>query len=136
MAAAGNNSVQSRRLSLFRTCFLPYRVAFGELSCRGSIGDLIRYDPEVLLGGPPPVKSVYYKNAKIALVGDSGVGKSGLALAITGKQFVPTESTHGRKIAVIKRQRVRMPEDKREVRELILLESGPTWVSFDTPVAP
>ena len=29
-----------------------------------------------------------------AVVGDSGVGKSGLSLVLTGQSFVPTEATH------------------------------------------
>jgi GTPase SAR1 family protein len=39
---------------------------------------------------------VEYTNAKVVLVGDSGVGKSGLALVLVGRPFSPTESTHGR----------------------------------------
>ncbi|HXQ33457.1 MAG TPA: hypothetical protein VN843_05495, partial [Anaerolineales bacterium] len=41
---------------------------------------------------------VEYTNAKVVLVGDTGVGKSGLALALTNQPFVPTESTHGRRV--------------------------------------
>ena len=37
-----------------------------------------------------------YTNAKVVLVGDSGVGKSGLRLVLEGKSFVPTDSSHGR----------------------------------------
>jgi GTPase SAR1 family protein len=39
-----------------------------------------------------------YANAKVLLLGDSGVGKSGLAMVLAGKEFTPTESTHGRRI--------------------------------------
>ena len=39
-----------------------------------------------------------YANAKILLLGDSGVGKSGLALTLAGEPFQPTESTHARRI--------------------------------------
>lgn len=81
---------------------------------------LWRVEPETVLAASPSVKSVYYKNAKIALVGDSGVGKSGLALALTGKGFVPTESTHGRKITMLKRRRAKLPQNRSEIRELIL----------------
>ena len=44
-----------------------------------------------LLGTVPAVSSVHYTNAKIVLVGDSGVGKSGLSLVLTGQPFVATE---------------------------------------------
>jgi GTPase SAR1 family protein len=39
-----------------------------------------------------------YANAKVLLLGDSGVGKSGLAMVLAGEEFMPTESTHGRRI--------------------------------------
>jgi GTPase SAR1 family protein/energy-coupling factor transporter ATP-binding protein EcfA2/transcription elongation factor Elf1 len=57
-------------------------------------------DYERLQSGAPTglQKSVQYSNAKVVLVGDSGVGKSGLALALSGQQFAPTESTHGRRV--------------------------------------
>ena len=39
-----------------------------------------------------------YANAKVLLLGDSGVGKSGLGLTLAGEPFKPTESTHARRI--------------------------------------
>jgi GTPase SAR1 family protein/nucleotide-binding universal stress UspA family protein len=45
-----------------------------------------------------PATSTTYANAKVLLLGDSGVGKSGLALVLAGEDFRPTESTHGRMI--------------------------------------
>jgi hypothetical protein len=39
-----------------------------------------------------------YANAKVLLLGDSGVGKSGLGLTLAGEPFQPTESTHARRI--------------------------------------
>jgi WD40 repeat protein len=42
--------------------------------------------------------SVHYANAKVVLVGDTGVGKSGIGLVLSGEQFKPTESTHGRRV--------------------------------------
>jgi WD40 repeat protein len=39
-----------------------------------------------------------YANAKVLLLGDSGVGKSGLAMVLAGEDFRPTESTHGRRV--------------------------------------
>lgn len=42
--------------------------------------------------------SAHYRNAKVLLVGDSGVGKTGLSLVLLGEDFVPTDSTHGRKV--------------------------------------
>jgi GTPase SAR1 family protein len=45
-----------------------------------------------------PLATTTYANAKVLLLGDSGVGKSGLAMVLAGKEFTPTESTHGRRI--------------------------------------
>ncbi|MGD0044458.1 MAG: hypothetical protein ABSE84_29330, partial [Isosphaeraceae bacterium] len=39
-----------------------------------------------------------YVNAKVVLVGESGVGKSGLAHRLIEDRFVPTESTHGMQV--------------------------------------
>jgi len=39
--------------------------------------------------------NTYYINAKAVLVGESGVGKSGLGIRIAEKEFRTTESTHG-----------------------------------------
>jgi GTPase SAR1 family protein len=46
----------------------------------------------------PPDSVSTYANAKILLLGDSGVGKSGLGLVLAGEPFEPTESTHARRI--------------------------------------
>jgi GTPase SAR1 family protein len=45
-----------------------------------------------------PLATTTYANAKVLLLGDSGVGKSGLAMVLAGREFMPTESTHGRRI--------------------------------------
>jgi len=48
--------------------------------------------------GHAPTSVSTYANAKVLLLGDSGVGKSGLALVLAGELFRPTESTHTRHI--------------------------------------
>jgi GTPase SAR1 family protein len=45
-----------------------------------------------------PPATTTYANAKVLLLGDSGVGKSGLAMVLARNEFTPTESTHGRRI--------------------------------------
>ena len=45
-----------------------------------------------------PASVSTYANAKVLLLGDSGVGKSGLAIVLAGDPFRPTESTHARRI--------------------------------------
>ena len=64
--------------------------------------------------------SCLYRNAKVVLVGDSGVGKSGLGLVLTGQPFVPTESTHGRHVRTLENQRVRLDDGNEEIRETLL----------------
>jgi GTPase SAR1 family protein len=45
-----------------------------------------------------PASSSTYANAKVLLLGDSGVGKSGLGMVLAGEEFRATESTHARRI--------------------------------------
>ncbi len=53
-------------------------------------------DFAMLLGAEPAAPTVFYVNAKAVLVGDSGVGKSGLGIRLAEGEFRPTEgSTHG-----------------------------------------
>jgi GTPase SAR1 family protein/RNase P subunit RPR2 len=47
---------------------------------------------------PPVAASGRYVNAKVVLLGESGVGKSGLAHRLIEDEFVVTESTHGMKV--------------------------------------
>jgi WD40 repeat protein len=55
-------------------------------------------DFSTLSTAPPITSSVHYANAKVVLVGDTGVGKSGISLVLSGEGFKPTESTHGRRV--------------------------------------
>lgn len=59
--------------------------------------EILAIHPEAL-----PLKSAVavrtYVNAKVALVGESGVGKTTLAHRLVQDQFVATESTHGMKV--------------------------------------
>src|SRR5205085_4788072 len=53
-------------------------------------------DVSAILSAATATFSFHYTNAKVVLVGDSGVGKSGLSIVLTGQPFIPTESTHSR----------------------------------------
>src|SRR5204862_46374 len=55
-------------------------------------------DLEYLLGVASSFKTIHYTNAKVVLMGDSGVGKSGLGLVLSGQPFTLTPSTHGRRV--------------------------------------
>ena len=76
--------------------FNPKRLVLATLGRDGAAIDLWDVDGTYLSEAPPVVPTVFYTNAKVLLVGDSGVGKSGLALVLTGQPFVATHSTHAR----------------------------------------
>jgi GTPase SAR1 family protein len=54
------------------------------------------------------------------LVGDTGVGKSGLALVLTGQPWEKTDSTHGRRVWVMDAQEVEKEGGLKETRETLL----------------
>ena len=54
--------------------------------------------PKAILDRAATSRRRGYKNAKVVLLGDSGVGKSGLALRLWRDHWEPTESTHGMEI--------------------------------------
>jgi WD40 repeat protein len=77
-------------------------------------------DVEHLLHEASSTGTVHYRNAKVVLVGDSGVGKSGLALVLTGHRFTPTDSTHGRHVWLLDQQEVSLDSRLHETREIWL----------------
>src|SRR5215510_4755445 len=77
-------------------------------------------DAETLLGARPPADTAHYTNAKVVLVGDSGVGKTGLGLVLTGQVFVPTLSTHGRHVWTFASQEIELSGGRTETRETLL----------------
>lgn len=106
------------------TVFQPLSIGISRDNVLATFGDaqravsLWRLDPEVLLAGAE--RRSQYCNAKVVLIGDSGVGKSGLALALAGKPFVATESTHARNIWQLDEQVVELAPDLEETREILL----------------
>ncbi|MEW2429224.1 TIR domain-containing protein [Micromonospora sp. NPDC047644] len=75
---------------------------------------------ERLIADATYTSSSQYRNAKVVLVGDSGVGKSGLAFPLSGRMFEPTESTHGRQVWSSGRKEVRLSGGRKEIREVLL----------------
>jgi len=49
---------------------------------------------------------IRYASAKVVLLGDSGVGKSGLAQVLAGESFKETDSTHGRSVRTLSSRQV------------------------------
>ncbi|HEX7735566.1 MAG TPA: TIR domain-containing protein [Ktedonobacteraceae bacterium] len=85
-----------------------------------------KIDADTLVSGVLP--SMQYSNAKVVLMGDSGVGKTGLFTVLQGEPFKPSDSTHGRHVHTLESQDVPVNErgqlDKfgarRERREILL----------------
>jgi TIR domain/Ras family len=61
-----------------------------------------------------------YVNAKVVLLGDTGVGKSGLGLVLGGQEYQRTDSTHGRRVWTFDSREVEVPGAGRQTREVML----------------
>jgi len=61
-----------------------------------------------------------YGNAKVVLLGDTGVGKSGLGLVLSGQPYQPTDSTHGRNVWTLDAEEVEVPDGGKQTREVLL----------------
>ena len=79
-----------------------------------------RLDLEILQARISTHETAHYANAKVVLVGDSGVGKSGLGLVLSGQPFSATESTHARRVWPFDSQQVALDERRHETRETLL----------------
>lgn len=82
--------------------------------------DLVRLDYQVLGTMSAARTARRYANAKIVLVGDSGVGKSGLGLVMSGQPFAPTDSTHGRNVWTFEKSIETTPSGDVQTRETLL----------------
>lgn len=100
--------------------FHPHMIPIlATLSKKNMIIHIWKLDFDVILDAPP-ASSVHYTNAKVVMVGDTGVGKSGLGLVLTGKHFTPTESTHGRRVWKFDVSEVDLGGGRTETRETFL----------------
>ena len=61
-----------------------------------------------------------YVNAKVVLLGDTGVGKSGLGLVLSGEHYRATDSTHGRNVWTFDSQQVEKPGTGTQTQEVLL----------------
>lgn len=77
-------------------------------------------DTKMLLADGMVGRTLHYTNAKVVLVGDTGVGKSGLSLVLAGKTYKETESTHNRHIYVFDSNKVEVNKNVEEMREVLL----------------
>ncbi len=90
------------------------------LSEKGMVICIWDLDLDILLSTLSVTSSVSYTNAKVVLVGDSGVGKSGLGLVLSGQPFAPTESSHGRRVWTFDNREIELDGKRKETRETLL----------------
>ena len=64
--------------------------------------------------------SAHYVNAKVVLVGDTGVGKSGLSLVLNNQPFEATDSTPGRRVWTFDSREVEVGDNVTQTRETLL----------------
>jgi WD40 repeat protein/class 3 adenylate cyclase len=102
---------------------IAFHPAKSTLASLGEGGRVVRVwdlDVGALLAVRQVTSTVQYRNAKVVLVGDTGVGKSGLALVLTGQPFVPTDSTHARRVWTFDSAEIDSDELRKESRETLL----------------
>ncbi len=100
--------------------FHPQTMVLASLGKANSVIRLWELDLPFLLGGITAVDTVHYTNAKVILLGDTGVGKTGLGLVLTGAPFSATESTHGRHVWTMAQERIKFEDGREETRETLL----------------
>jgi len=101
-------------------CFHP---SLPRLAAAGARLSLYELDLDVLLGErqpSPTSRTVHYVNAKVVLVGDTGVGKTGLSLVLSGRPFQATDSTAGRQVWALGTSEDEMAGERRRTRETLL----------------
>ena len=88
---------------------LEFHPARPMLAARADDGRSVlvwKLDLDRMLGAAPVADSVRYANAKVVLVGDTGVGKSGMRERLVRSEFQPTISTHARVVETLQMERV------------------------------
>jgi len=106
--------------SLGGLAFHPNEPRLATLGERDLVIRIWQLDYDLLLGATASSETCHYRNAKVVLLGDSGVGKTGLGLVLTGKPWEATESTHGRHVWSFESDEAALPEGRREMRETLL----------------
>jgi WD40 repeat protein len=100
--------------------FSPKNSILATTSKNNSSIILWELDLELLKTITPVYTSLKYTNAKVVLIGDTGVGKSGLGLVLAGEPFSATDSTHGRRIWTFDTQTVVNETKRKETQETLL----------------
>ena len=102
---------------------LAYHPEEHVLATRDDRDNIIRVwdlDVDFLLDTSPAVPSVYYTNAKVVLIGETGTGKSCLARALMGEPFEPQPATHGMQVWTFLSHKVNRSAGGESMREILL----------------
>lgn len=85
-------------------------------------GTVVIWDLDVdeITGAPRRTETKSYANAKVVLVGNTSVGKTGLGLVLTGRKFRATESTHARHVWSLAAGTDQADQGKGVAREILL----------------
>jgi class 3 adenylate cyclase/GTPase SAR1 family protein len=100
--------------------FNPVAPVLATLGEHDTVIRLWHMDEEQLLTALSISRPTRYCNAKVVLVGDTGVGKSALGLVLSGMPFTPTESTHGRRVWELDRREINVGSGRSETQETLL----------------
>jgi class 3 adenylate cyclase/GTPase SAR1 family protein len=73
-----------------------------------------------VMSGQVTEPGTHYVNAKVVLVGDTGVGKTGLSLVLNNLPFAATDSTPGRRVWTLDSSKVKISDDVTQTRETLL----------------
>ncbi len=96
---------------------LPVLATLGE---QDTVIRIWHLDFDAILAKAPDASQAHYTNARVVLVGDSGVGKSGLGLVLSKQPFALTESTHARRVWTFDSRQVELDGERKETRETLL----------------
>ncbi|MBV8935652.1 MAG: hypothetical protein JO095_07595 [Alphaproteobacteria bacterium] len=112
-----------QRHARYRFRGLSFHPSLPRLAAAGARLSLYDLDLDVLFGTPQPsatTRTVHYVNAKVVLVGDTGVGKTGLSLVLSGRPFEATDSTAGRQVWALGSSEDEIPGERKRTRETLL----------------
>ena len=115
-------SIKSPRIGIVAggPAFSPVGLVLATLGGGGRDVQVRNLDKDAILSAEPVVPTVRYTNAKAVLIGDTGVGKSGLAIDLAGEPYQKTDSTHARHVRTLESKRVQLADGRTETRELML----------------
>jgi WD40 repeat protein len=100
--------------------FSPTQHELAAVTDGGCVVRVWQIDPPTLRATRPPQGTIHYTNAKVVLLGDASVGKTGLGLVLSRQDFRATDSTHRRNVWMLSSESDSFGTDVLERREVFL----------------